>query len=56
MGARWPRGRSVIQMLAWFEVTTGLPVRRSNQASIWMTLRRLGHRAPIPGFGRLLRS
>jgi maleate cis-trans isomerase len=38
------------------ERRTGTPVVTSNQASIWMTLRRLGHTAPIPGFGRLLRS
>jgi maleate isomerase len=36
------------------ERRTGKPVVTSNQASIWMTLRRLGHRDPIPGFGRLL--
>jgi maleate isomerase len=38
------------------ERRTGKPVVTSNQASIWMTLRRLGHRAPIAGFGRLLRD
>src|SRR6185503_16684972 len=34
----------------------GKPVVTSNQASIWMTLRRLGHTAPVSGFGGLLRS
>jgi maleate cis-trans isomerase len=38
------------------EQRTGKPVVTSNQASIWMTLRRLGHAAPVAGFGRLLRS
>lgn len=37
------------------ERRTGKPVVTSNQASIWMTLRRLGHVEPIAGFGRLLR-
>jgi maleate isomerase len=37
------------------ERRTGKPVVTSNQASIWMTLRRLGHAEPIAGFGRLLR-
>jgi maleate isomerase len=38
------------------ERRTGKPVVTSNQASIWMTLRTLGHTQPIEGFGRLLRS
>jgi maleate cis-trans isomerase len=38
------------------ERRTGKPVVTSNQASIWMTLRRLGHTEPIAGFGRLLQS
>ena len=38
------------------EQRTGKPVVTSNQASIWMTLRRLGHASPIAGFGRLLRT
>jgi maleate cis-trans isomerase len=38
------------------ERRTGKPVVTSNQSSIWMTLRKLGHTAPIAGFGRLLRS
>jgi maleate isomerase len=38
------------------ERRTGKPVVTSNQASIWMTLRRLGHTEPIAGFGRLLRN
>ena len=33
----------------------GKPVVTSNQASIWMSLRRLGHAEPVVGFGRLLR-
>jgi maleate isomerase len=37
------------------EQRTGKPVVTSNQSSIWMTLRKLGHTAPIAGFGRLLR-
>ena len=37
------------------ERRTGKPVVTSNQASIWMTLRRLGHQEPITGFGRLLK-
>ena len=36
------------------ERRTGKPVVTSNQASIWMTLRRLGHRESVAGFGRLL--
>ena len=38
------------------ERRTGKPVVTSNQASIWMALRRLGHTEPIAGFGRLLRT
>jgi maleate cis-trans isomerase len=38
------------------EQRTGKPVVTSNQASIWMALRRLGHVEPIPGFGGLLRT
>jgi maleate isomerase len=38
------------------ERRTGKPVVTSNQASIWMTLRRLGHTEAISGFGRLLRT
>ena len=38
------------------ERRTGKPVVTSNQASIWMTLQRLGHREPVAGFGRLLRT
>jgi maleate cis-trans isomerase len=45
-----------VEAVEEIERRTGKPVVTSNQASIWMTLRRLGHRAPIPGFGRLLRS
>jgi len=45
-----------VEAVEEIERRTGKPAVTSNQASIWMTLRRLGHRAPIPGFGRLLRS
>ena len=38
------------------ERRTGKPVVTSNQSSIWMTLKKLGHTEPIAGFGRLLRS
>jgi maleate cis-trans isomerase len=38
------------------ERRTGKPVVTSNQASIWVTLGRLGHTEPIAGFGRLLRN
>jgi len=38
------------------ERRTGKPVVTSNQASIWMTLHRLGHTEAISGFGRLLRT
>jgi maleate cis-trans isomerase len=33
----------------------GRPVVTSNQASIWLSLRRAGVNEPISGFGRLLR-
>jgi maleate isomerase len=45
-----------VEAVEEIERRTGKPVVTSNQASIWMTLRRLGHRAPIAGFGRLLRD
>jgi maleate isomerase len=45
-----------VEAVEEIERQTGKPVVTSNQASIWMTLRRLGHRAPIAGFGRLLRD
>jgi maleate isomerase len=38
------------------ERRTGKPVVTSNQSSIWMTLKKLGHTEPIAGFGRLLRT
>jgi maleate isomerase len=43
-----------VEAVEEIERRTGKPVVTSNQASIWMTLRRLGHHAPIAGFGRLL--
>jgi maleate isomerase len=43
-----------VEAVAEVERRTGKPVVTSNQASIWMTLRRLGHTEPIAGFGRLL--
>jgi maleate cis-trans isomerase len=45
-----------VEAVEEIERRTGKPVVTSNQASIWMTLRRLGHTEPIAGFGRLLRS
>ena len=45
-----------VEAVEEIERRTGKPVVTSNQASIWMTLRRLGHRAPIAGYGRLLRD
>jgi maleate cis-trans isomerase len=45
-----------VEAVEEIEGRTGKPVVTSNQASIWMTLRRLGHTEPIKGFGRLLRS
>jgi maleate isomerase len=45
-----------VEAVEEIERRTGKPVVTSNQASIWMTLRRLGHRDPIAGFGRLLRD
>jgi maleate cis-trans isomerase len=44
-----------VEAVEEIERRTGKPVVTSNQASIWMTLRRLGHVEPIAGFGRLLR-
>lgn len=44
-----------VEAVEEIERRTGKPVVTSNQASIWMTLRRLGHVEPIVGFGRLLR-
>ena len=38
------------------EKRTGKPVVTSNQAMIWVLLRRLGFTEPIRGFGRLLES
>ncbi|PYN01666.1 MAG: Asp/Glu racemase [Candidatus Rokuibacteriota bacterium] len=45
-----------VEAVEEIERRIGKPVVSSNQASIWMTLRRLGHTEPITGFGRLLRS
>ena len=45
-----------VEAVEEIERRTGKPVVTSNQSSIWMTLRKLGHSAPIAGFGRLLRS
>ena len=44
-----------VEAVEEIERRTGKPVVTSNQASIWMTLRRLDHVEPIAGFGRLLR-
>jgi maleate isomerase len=45
-----------VEAVADIERRIGKPVVTSNQSSIWMTLRRLGHTEPIAGFGRLLQS
>jgi maleate cis-trans isomerase len=45
-----------VEAVEELERRTGKPVVSSNQASIWMTLRRLGWTEPLAGFGRLLRS
>ena len=45
-----------VEAVEEIERRIGKPVVSSNQASIWMTLRRLGWTEPIAGFGRLLRS
>ncbi|HYE93281.1 MAG TPA: hypothetical protein VEA38_19780, partial [Terriglobales bacterium] len=45
-----------VEAVEEIERRTGKPVVTSNQSSIWMTLRKLGHTQPIAGFGRLLRS
>jgi maleate cis-trans isomerase len=45
-----------VEAVAEIERRIGKPVVTSNQSSIWMTLRRLGHTEPIAGFGRLLQS
>lgn len=38
------------------EKATGKPVISTTQASIWAALRAIGHDAPVPGYGRLLRE
>jgi maleate isomerase len=45
-----------VEAVEAIEHRVGRPVVTSNQASIWMTLRRLAYEDPIAGFGRLLRS
>jgi maleate cis-trans isomerase len=45
-----------VEAVEEIEQRIGKPVVTSNQSSIWMTLRRLGHTEPIAGFGRLLRT
>ncbi len=56
-GKKQPQGnRKSVEAVEEIESRTGKPVVTSNQSSIWMTLRRLGHTQPIGGFGRLLRS
>jgi maleate isomerase len=45
-----------VEAVEEIERRIGKPVVTSNQSSIWMTLRKLGHTAPIAGFGRLLRT
>ena len=45
-----------VEAVEEIEQRIGKPVVTSNQSSIWMTLRRLGHTQPVAGFGRLLRS
>ena len=45
-----------VEAVEEIEQRIGKPVVTSNQASIWMTLRRLGYADPIAGFGRLLRD
>jgi maleate cis-trans isomerase len=45
-----------VEAVEEIERRTGKPVVTSNQSSIWMTLRRLGHAGPIAGFGSLLRN
>jgi maleate cis-trans isomerase len=45
-----------VEAVEEIEQRTGKPVVTSNQSSIWMTLRKLGHTQPIAGFGRLLRN
>jgi maleate cis-trans isomerase len=45
-----------VEAVEEIEQRTGKPVITSNQSSIWMTLRKLGHTQPIAGFGRLLRN
>jgi maleate isomerase len=45
-----------IDVIEALEADTGLPVVTSNQAALWMALRKLGVTVTRPGFGRLLRD
>jgi maleate cis-trans isomerase len=45
-----------VEAVEEIERRIGKPVVTSNQAAIWASLRAVGVTAPIPGFGRLLRS
>lgn len=38
------------------EATLGKPVVTTNQVALWAALRLIGHTAPVPGWGRLLRT
>lgn len=38
------------------EATLGKPVVTTNQVTLWAALRLIGHTAPVPGWGRLLRT
>ena len=56
LSSRAPIASAEVEAVDEIEQRIGKPVVTSNQSSIWMTLRKLGHTAPIAGFGRLLRS
>jgi len=47
-------GLRTIECLDALEENLGKPVISSNQATLWMALRRMGIREKIPGFGSLL--
>ena len=38
------------------EATFGKPVVTTNQVTLWGALRTIGHTAPVPGWGKLLRT
>jgi maleate cis-trans isomerase len=38
------------------EAAIGKPVLTTNQISFWSLLRLIGHTAPVPGCGRLMRE